>query len=589
MTRITINKRSTVTSHYEDEFRILTKSGAALWVHSRGAVMERDPDSSPIRLTGTLNDITDRKHTEEALKESEQRFQKLFDESSQGILVHRNYKPLYANQTLADIYGYDSRDEILALESTKKLISSDMAAPHHEARLRGDNVPMDREYIGVKKDGSKIWLNNRAFLIDWDGEPAVCSTRVDVTEKKQADEELHRAKEEADKANQAKSEFLSSMSHELRTPMNAILGFSQLLDQSSKEPLSETQQKYVSQILKSGGHLLELIKGVLELSKIEAGKTELIIEDIEPRGVLDECLSLTQVLAKDTNITIIDKTKNKKLPLLHCDKTRFLQALLNLSSNAIKYNQPNGSVTLDYKKTAEGFARFSIADTCIGIQADQQKLLFEPFTRLEKGKGDIEGTGIGLTITKSLIQLMGGQIGFESTHNKGSVFWIDIPLSNTQRSKSVEPKKKKANKQSISLQKDQHRFILYIEDNPTNLQLMEEILSHTKNTKMYTAHTAELGIQLAKDRIPDLIFMDINLPGMSGYEALEALQQEETTKNIPIFALSADAMPHNIEQGLNAGFKGYLTKPFKIEEILNTIDEALAWLNPSKIPGQVLV
>ena len=687
------------TSHYHDEYRILTKSGDAFWVHSRGAVMARDADSSPVRIAGTLTDITDRKRAEEALQETEERFQNvfdsasqgivihrrriplyanqafaemygydsadeilalgsteillspantgpryhddrlkgnvvpavgerigrrkngedfvynrrsfvinwdgelaicsirediseqrraedalqeseerfktLFDESNQGILVHRHHKPLYANQALADIYGYDSIEDILALESTRVLVHPDYKVNQHESRLRGEPVPNDREFLGVKKDGSAVWMNNRAFLIDWDGEPAVCTTRVDISEQKAAADELRLAKQEADQASAAKSEFLSSMSHELRTPMNAILGFSQLLEQSSKEPLSETQQKYVGQILKSGGHLLELIKGVLELSKIEAGKTELNIEDIDPRDIVDECVTLTQVLANDSSITFNDNTKGKKLPLLRCDRTRLLQIFLNLSSNAVKYNKPNGTVTFDYEQTPNGFARFSVTDTGIGIPKDQQELLFEPFARIETDKNVVEGTGIGLTITKSLVQLMGGQIGFESQHTEGSTFWVDIPLSSgrqANKSKLLEPTEAVS---ASHLATNQRRSILYIEDNPVNLKLMEDVLSHQAGTTMYAAHTAELGLTLAGQHQPDLIFMDINLPGMNGFEALAALRQDNKTKNIPVFALSADTMPHDIERGLKAGFNGYLTKPIIIGEILGTIDAAL--------------
>ena len=572
----TLNQHiSTRTTSYQDEFRILTKSGTALWFHSRGAVMERDAESSPVRIAGTLSNISELKRAEDAFKEIEARFHKLFDESNQGILIHRHYKPLYANQALVDIYGFDSIEEFMSLKSTEILTAPEHKTRHHAARMRGEQVPTVQESHGLKKDGTHIRINNRSFIMDWEGEPAVCSTRVDITARKQAEQELQLAKEVADQANLAKSEFLSSMSHELRTPMNAILGFSQLLDQNSKEPLSKTQQKYVSQILKSGGHLLELIKGVLELSKIEAGKTELNIEGVDPRDTLDECLSLTQMLAKDTGITIDDKTKHKKLPPLHCDKTRFLQALLNLSSNAIKYNKPNGSVTIDYVKTPEGLARFSITDTGKGIPLDQQDNLFEPFTRFEKGTGEIEGTGIGLTITKSLIELMGGTIGFESNHNRGSIFWIDIPISNSPSHKFVKSTTTARIETAESTHVNQHRSILYIEDNPTNLNLMDEILSQIPKTTMHAAHTAELGIKLAKERLPDLIFMDINLPGMNGYEALEALRQDKLTREIPIYALSADAMPHDIKRGLKAGFEGYLTKPIKIDEILTTINTAL--------------
>ncbi|MEQ8196179.1 MAG: PAS domain S-box protein [Rhodospirillales bacterium] len=396
-----------------------------------------------------------------------------------------------------------------------------------------------------------------------------------VFERDHAEKRLRAAKEEADRANQAKSDFLSSMSHELRTPMNAILGFSQLLEQNTKEPLGPAQTKYVRQILKSGNHLLELIKGVLELSKIEAGKMELTIESVNPREVLDDCLSLSQVLAKDQSVRIIDKTGDATLPLVHSDKTRFMQSLLNLCSNAIKYNVPNGTVMLDFERTSQQFARFIVTDTGKGIAKERQGELFEPFVRLDKNNSDVEGTGIGLTITKSIIELMGGRVGFQSEEGKGSSFWIDLPLALSASAPKTPFEINREDTLGTAFETGGLKKILYVEDNPTNLRLMEAILNQIPNLTMIPAHTAEIGLKLAAEIKPDLIFMDINLPGMDGYQALEALNRMPPLQGIPVIALSADAMPHDIKRGLKAGFAQYLTKPIQIAKIRTAISQAL--------------
>jgi signal transduction histidine kinase/ActR/RegA family two-component response regulator len=396
-----------------------------------------------------------------------------------------------------------------------------------------------------------------------------------VFEREDAEKRLRAAKEEADRANQAKSDFLSSMSHELRTPMNAILGFSQLLEQSAKDPLSEAQLKYVQQILKSGNHLLELIRGVLELSKIEAGKMELTIESVDPRDILDECLSLSRILAKDLNVRITDETERQNLPFIRSDKMRFLQSLLNLSSNAIKYNVPDGTVTFSFERSPSGFARFIVSDTGTGIPSDRQHELFEPFVRLDKNNSDVEGTGIGLTITKSIVELMDGGVGFTSREGEGSSFWIDLPLATPRDPVKAQPKIPRTDPIAAALETTDTIKILYVEDNPTNLKLMEAVLGQIPNITMLSAHTAELGLKLASEIRPDLIFMDINLPGMDGYQALKELSRMPELRDIPVIALSADAMPQDIERGLKAGFTQYLTKPIQIGKIRGAIGQAL--------------
>jgi signal transduction histidine kinase/CheY-like chemotaxis protein len=372
----------------------------------------------------------------------------------------------------------------------------------------------------------------------------------------------------AEIANRAKSDFLSSMSHELRTPMNAILGFGQLLEHNPKEPLSEKQREHTHHILKGGQHLLDLIDQVLELSKIEAGKVSLSVEKVRPTDVIKECLTMVSERAGENEIAFIDQTNKSVLPILRTDKNRFRQVLLNLLSNAVKYNRPGGSVTITSELVSDGFQRISVSDTGRGIPQNKRIGLFEPFNRLGLEAGEIEGTGIGLTITRELIELLGGILGYSSEENVGSTFWIELPLSEDQSSLKQEDVEKTDTAEIIKVGDNQSRTVLYIEDNPANMMLMKEIVGRLSNLTMLTALDAETGLDVAKNQLPDLILMDINLPGMDGVEALKKLRLVDKTKNIPVIALSAAAMPHEIQRGKEAGFEEYITKPINVAEIL---------------------
>ena len=291
------------------------------------------------------------------------------------------------------------------------------------------------------------------------------------------------AKLTAESASRAKSEFLSSMSHELRTPMNAVLGFAQLMQLNPNDPLSESQKSYVLNILKAANHLLELINQVLELSMIEAGKLSLSLDHAAARDVIDESLQLVGTRAKDEGIQIIDRTVGVDLPLLWTDSTRVTQALLNLLSNAIKYNRENGTVTLTAQELPNRMLRISVADTGRGVPIAKQDLLFKPFERLGWESGEIEGAGVGLTITKQIIELLRGQIGYRSEQDKGSTFWIDVPLSSKQAHgpQEVEVEPDAGGNIELKHVEGSVHTVLYVEDNLANLQLVEAILDQFTN------------------------------------------------------------------------------------------------------------
>jgi len=384
--------------------------------------------------------------------------------------------------------------------------------------------------------------------------------------------ELTLAKAAAEKANLAKSEFLSSMSHELRTPLNAVLGFAQLMASDVPAP-SSTQQLSIDQILQAGWYLLRLINEILDLSMIESGKVAMSKEAVLLDEILQDCQLMIAPEALTRKITIHFLDLNSKL-YVYADRTRLKQIIINLLSNAIKYNRPNGTVTVECHLINENRVRISFKDVGVGLSQEQTAQLFQPFNRLGQEAGSEEGTGIGLVVTKQLVELMGGTIGVVSEKGVGSTFWVELATASIptvindaidnidSAYKAIQPDPSK-------------KTLLYIEDNPANLILVEQLIKRRSDLKLLTAINAHLGIELAKQHQPDAILMDINLPGLSGYGALNILQQDPTTAHIPVIALSANAMQRDIEKGMEMGFFQYLTKPIQVREFMDALDLAL--------------
>ncbi len=389
--------------------------------------------------------------------------------------------------------------------------------------------------------------------------------------------ELRVERDRAEHANLAKSQFLSSMSHELRTPLNAIMGFGQLLEMDTSNPLTKSQKDSVQYILRGGKHLLELINEVLDLAKIESGKLILSVETVDAGAVIKDCFSIVSPLAEKKDITINnDLDGDQAFPFMRADQSRLRQILLNLLSNAIKYNNQGGSVTLRGDYDAAGLYRFSITDTGYGIPEEFHDKVFVPFNRLSAEKTETEGTGIGLSITKQLVELMDGEIGFVSTKGEGSTFWFSLPVATEADIASLIDKRKEISESpSVESFELTNCNILYVEDNPANLELMEMILARAGEINLSSAHTAEIGIEMAKSSHPDLILMDINLPGMDGIQALKHLRNDPEARDIPVIAISANAMPHDINMAMRAGFDEYITKPFDVPAVISTISREL--------------
>jgi len=388
--------------------------------------------------------------------------------------------------------------------------------------------------------------------------------------------ELAMAMEEAKSANQAKSAFLSSMSHELRTPLNAILGFAQILT-SDKLPSTLVQKKeFASHILKSGRHLLTLINEILDLAKIESGAVALSMEPVALQEMLQEVQSMTEPLAAARGIRMLFPDNCQAT--VGADRTRLKQVLLNLLSNAIKYNREGGAVVVDCSSSGPGLLRLSVQDTGIGLKPEQVAMLFQPFNRLGQETGPEEGTGIGLVVTKRLVELMGGVIGASSSQGVGSLFWIELraaePLPSLVDSEAARVLGDSAGQRAP----DAPAVVLYVEDNPANLKLVEEIISFRPDLRLLSAPDAHLGIELARAHQPDIVLMDINLPGMSGLDAIRVLRSDSRTQHIPVIALTANAMPRDIEKGVAAGFFRYLVKPINIDEFTEAINSTLAYI-----------
>jgi len=380
--------------------------------------------------------------------------------------------------------------------------------------------------------------------------------------------ELEKARQVADKANRAKSEFLSSMSHELRTPLNAVLGFAQLMA-SDVPPPSVPQQRSLEQILKGGWYLLRLINEILDLAMIESGKVTMSEEAMSLLDVLQDCQAMIAPQAEKRGIDMHFPYCGKAF-YIHADRTRVKQVMINLLSNAIKYNESGGSVRVECQQHGER-VRASVTDSGAGLSTEQMAQLFQPFNRLGQESGTEEGTGIGLVVTRQLVELMGGEIGVDSTVGVGTTFWVEFKATSA-------PELVLGQGEALPVvQEDQEsqRTLLYVEDNPANLALVEQLIARRSDLKLLTAIDAHLGMDLARTYQPDVILMDINLPGLSGFGALRLLHDDPLTCHIPVMALSANAVPRDIEKGLEAGFFRYLTKPIKVTEFMDALDVAL--------------
>jgi PAS domain S-box-containing protein len=536
-------------------------------------------------LIGTDNTARKQVEAEQMLLDQRLRDQQFYTRS----LIESNIDPL----TITDLRGIITdvnqqtealtgctRDELIGAPFKKYFTDPERADAGIKRVLRESKVT-NYELTARARDGKETVVSyNATTLHDRDRKlRGVFAAARDVTERKRFEltlqennVELERAKVTADKANLAKSDFLSSMSHELRTPLNAILGFAQLMESASPLP-TPGQKASIDQILQSGWYLLELINEILDLALIESGKLLLSLEPVSLTELLADCKAMFEPEALRRDIRLSFPRPDSSL-VVRADRTRMKQVLVNLLSNAVKYNRPGGLVEITCSETTPGCTRISCRDTGTGLSPEQLAQLFQPFNRLGQEAGATEGTGIGLVVSKRLAEHMGGHIGVESTVGVGSVFWIEL-TSTVAFHTAVSATETKPNT-GIQVPTDVRiRTVLCVEDNPANLMLVDSVLARRPDIRLLTAKDGISGVEMARVSRPDVILMDINLPGISGFEALEMLAADPITAHIPVIALSANAMPRDIEKGLKAGFFRYLTKPIKVVKFMETLDIAL--------------
>jgi len=476
------------------------------------------------------------------------------------------------NRQMEELTGC-TRDELIGAPF-KNNFTDPARAEAGIKRVLSEKKITDYELTARARDGKETVVSyNAATFYDRDRKlQGVFAAARDVTERKRMDLELQRAKSVAEKANLAKSDFLSSMSHELRSPLNAILGFAQLME-SGTPPLSVGQKGSIDQILQAGWYLLELINEILDLALIESGKLSLSLEHMSLPEVLLDCQAMIEPQAQKSGIRM-------SFPRFDCphfvnaDRTRVKQILINLLTNAIKYNRTAGTVEVSCSENNAGRIRISVRDTGEGLSQDKIAQLFQPFNRLGQEAGAEEGTGIGLVVSKRLVELMGGEIGVESQVGVGSVFWVEL-----NSSEALQPDESRVEPYQFAEPRVQPgsalHTLLYIEDNRANMLLVEQLIERRSDMRLLGAGDGMRGITLARIHQPEVILMDINLPGISGIQALKILRDDPITAHIPVIAISANAMPYDIKKGLEAGFLCYLAKPIKVSQFMDALDFAL--------------
>ncbi len=527
-------------------------------------------------LIGTDNSV--RRHVEEQLRWTEESFRLMVESVSDYAIVMLDPEGRIVswNTGAQRIKGYRA-DEIVGRHFSVFYLAEDVAngTPQGDLEEAASAGRFEDEGWRLRKDGSLFWANTVITAIrDQAGNlRGFAKLTRDLTAGNRIQAALTKAKAVAEKANLAKSDFLSSMSHELRSPLNAILGFAQLMESDSPAPTA-TQTESINQILNAGWYLLELINEILDLAAIESGKLSISIEPVSINVLLLECQAMVEPLAQRRSIRMNFPPGDTEYHV-NADRMRVKQVLINLLSNAIKYNTVGGSVVVECstKNATPGRVRITVTDTGAGLAPEKVTQLFEPFNRLGPEAGGEEGTGIGLVVSKRLVELMDGVIGVESSIGGGSVFWVELqstaPLTMPA---SVDPI---VHADSVRPVADGIHMLLYVEDNPANLTLVQRLISRRKDLRLLTAVDGNRGVELARTHLPDVILMDINLPGISGIEALRILRLDTTTKHIPVIALSANAMARDIQKGMDAGFFRYLTKPIKVSEFMDALNTAL--------------
>jgi PAS domain S-box-containing protein len=553
----------------EEEYRMRAKDGRYRWTFSLMRV-EYDEKVRPTTLLWYCGDISDRRAAEQALLESEERTKAILRTANDAfVALDLGGRILDWNAQAERMFGW-LREEAIG----RMLVGTIFSDGHHHGLseyLTDDGSPPSPrlELVATSRDGTQfpveltIWttgsLDRRTFN----------AFIRDITEQRRAQTAIRKAQEEAERANRAKSEFLSRMSHDLRTPLNAVLGFAQLL---TAETLNDSQRECTQQILKGGRHLLDLINEVLDIARIESGRLSLSPEPVDVLEIVRHVVDLVSPLAAQRQISLVVEQQPAIDASVLADRQRLNQILLNLLSNAVKYNRAGGRVTLSFTQSSKQRTRIHVTDTGAGIPPEKLRLLFRPFERLGAETTGIEGTGLGLTLSRGLAEAMGGSLGVSSEVDRGSTFWVELLATDEAAARQ--------DRASLTASLEPTRAIgpaavLYIEDNASNVRLMHRLLGSRPSVTLLHGADGQTGLQLARERRPDVILLDLHLPDMSGEEVLQQLWGDPSLRGTPVIVLSADATPSQMRRVLASGATAYLTKPLDLGAVLEVIDRSL--------------
>ena len=567
-------------SHTSVDKRYVRRNGDPIWTTRTGRVI-RDEDSKPRHFLIMIEDISIRKQAEEEVRASRQKLealmrvnQSIMDNSQDMICtVDEQGRFKTVNAACRNLLGFTPGELIGRLYL-------DLVHPDDRSRTtEADSFTRQQGRLGnfvnryIRKDGSAVDL---LWSATWsEQEKIFFCVAHDISERQRAEEKLRLAMEEADRANKAKSEFLSRMSHELRTPLNAILGFGQLLERQNP---TDAQRNRISYILNAGRHLLDLINEVLDISRIEAGRIQLSVEAVCVEHALSEAINLVRPRAAEDSIELV-VSPTSDIHVL-ADRQRLKQVLLNLLTNAIKYTSAGGRVTVSSAVVGEEKHRIVVSDTGPGIPGEKLSRLFVPFDRLGAEQTNVEGTGLGLALSQRLVTAMGGHIGVQSDGARGSTFWVELPRTTSPLDRL--PKQRPPEHPATQSDAAQKRTILYIEDNLSNLNLVQQILNEQPDFELLTATQGSIGVDLAKRHVPDLILLDLHLPDVPGWDVLRQLRDNDATQSIPTIIISADATSGQVKRLMGAGATGYLTKPLDVDEFVRALNQNMAEAANSK-------
>jgi PAS domain S-box-containing protein len=570
-------------SHNSVEKRYLRKDGEIVWAARTGCVI-RDETGNPRHFLIMIEDISKRKQAEEALRERTRQLesavtenQVIMDNSLDVICtIDEEGRFLTVNAACEQLWGYTPTElvgrkyiELVAPDERERTLAT-------EATLKKTGKLTDFVNRYIRKDGTRVAV---LWSATWsESARTFFGVAHDVTERAKMEKALEEAKDEADRANRAKSEFLSRMSHELRTPLNAILGFGQLLERQNPTP---TQRTRVQHVVNAGRHLLGLINEVLDISRIEAGRMQLSLEPVCVAEAIQETLDLMRPLAGGRQIQLIADVDLDATVHVLADRQRFKQVLINLLTNGVKYTPVSGKVTVSCPVNGSDKLRIRVADTGPGIAKEKLARLFMPFERLGAELSDVEGTGLGLALSQRLMQAMGGAIGVEDSCDYGSTFWVELPRTKSPVEQTRSPKVR--DRKCRRREDAEKRTLLYVEDNLSNLTLIEQILEERPEIELLSAMQGQVGLDLARQHSPDLILLDLHLPDLPGWEVLSQLKAGEATSDIPVVVISADATTRQIKRLIKAGAISYLTKPLDVAEFFRVLDETIA-TNGAKAP-----